>query len=122
MGMDFLGAKRNISMGLQGWIEIYELALVGGWHPRGVVFDNWGYEFRTHSEKKRDDYFESVGSLIDNIDAGALANALEKSLPSIPDMVINDEFLPSFSLKPNSWKTFVREFIDICREGGLRIL
>jgi len=121
MGMDFLGARHNISMRLSGWCEIYQLGLEGGWCPRGAVFDNWGYEDADHSEERRDDYFTNSGQLIDEIDAEVLANAVEKMLPSIPDMVFV-EFLPPGSMEPNAFKETIRRFIDICREGGVRIL
>ena len=138
MGMDFIGPRNNISMKLSVWVEIYQLGLKGGWSPRGAVHDNWLWELESrsrppeamydnwlnkngvHSGERRDDYFSNGGQLIDEIDAKKLANTLEKMLPSIPDMVIK-EFIPPGSMQPNGFKKLVREFIDFCREGEIRI-
>ena len=139
MSMDFLGARNDISMQISVWVEIYQLGLEGGWSPRGAVHDNWLSEHESglrapgtmydnwvnkngiHCGERNDNYFTNDGQLIDEIDSKELANALEKMLPSIPDMVF-EQFMPHGSMQPNGFKTLVREFIDFCREGEIRII
>ena len=121
MGMDFIGARRSISMHLSGWCEIYQLGIDGGWSPRGAVFDNWPYENTNLSQERSDDYFTNAGQLVDEIDSEALANALEKMLPSVADTKY-DEFIGDGSIQPNVYKDRIRRFVEMCREGGFRIL
>ncbi len=96
---DLSGPKGTFHFGLADWHCVVELAEDNGWRPAGTVWDEppeepiiFGsggdqedYERAVRVDRFLTDYFNNDGQMVTDEDAEALAAALERSLPDIPD-------------------------------------
>ena len=92
MGYNLIGAHNDFRVGSGTWGRILRVALDHGWEPAGTLAPNIG----SHDENGEwvpDDigsawdgtYFFNNYQIVTEEDAAALANALERALPDIPD-------------------------------------
>jgi hypothetical protein len=166
MTMDLVGPRGERHFTHQAWRLLLELALGHGWRPAGTLErepeEEDGEEEKVELdaaeyEVPRDDpvagalaalfptadpvlgsYFFNEGRRVTAADARALADALERALPDVPDHdALKDKAfyhpsLPGVPLldartpvNPFEWfsgkKKVLRSFITFCRRGGFEI-
>ena len=161
---DLSGPKGTFHFDLADWHCVVELAEDNGWKPAGTVFDEppaepiifgCGDDPEAHERAEREDrflrdYFSNDGQMVTDEDAEALAAALERSLPDIPDHDaighkdkrnvlprriakfihimpgLEPSPAPEETISAQEWfsgerKQRLVEFIAFCRAGGFNI-
>ena len=99
MGTSFVGPGGAFRISDRHWHNVVRLALLFGWKPAAPKDDP---------------------RLVEPGDAARLADALERSLPDIPDHDVRgaDGLLACFS---GPAKQGMRDFVAFCRAGGFRL-
>jgi hypothetical protein len=154
--MDFIGPAGNFSVNNFAWGHLLDLATRYGWQPAGLLppepdpdDDPEDDEAADAADPEEDfepgeptldDYFWNDGFRVTDEDARALADALERSLPDVPDhdalghkttthpglpgqrlIPIDAEVSPFEYFSGPKGKGRVKEFIAFCRQGGFAI-
>ncbi len=83
MGMDLTGAGGHFHFTITEWDLILQLAEAYGWEPEGTKLPGPGHD--TPDQSWSGTYFTNSYQLVTREDAAALAEALERSLPDLPD-------------------------------------
>jgi hypothetical protein len=143
--MDLYGAGGEQHFTHMGWSKLLELAVQHGWRPLGTVDPQKEEAAPVEGEDDPSgdvevpmSYFLNDGLLVRPEDARALADALERALPDVPDhdalehKTFTHPAEPGVRLidantpvNPFEWfsgkKDRLREFIAFCRKGGFEI-
>jgi len=85
MGMDLTGAGGYAAWNWQGWRGILELANRYGWVPAGTEPPSWDEGGPWDGRPWSRTYFSNDGQRVTAEDAHALADALKRALPDMPD-------------------------------------
>src|SRR2546423_13839985 len=85
MGMDLCGAGGYAAWNWQGWRGVLELGHRYGWIPAGTEPPLWDEGGPWDGRPWNGTYFCNDGQRVTAEDAHALADALERALPDIPD-------------------------------------
>lgn len=125
MSMDLIGVGGSCNFNVWSWAHILQLAVAHGWKPTGTVHEapEWG-----------GNYWSNDGQEVTDADAAAIADAIERALPDVPDHDAlahkrnpDGKSIP-FGTPVNAYELFsgerkkqLREFIEFCRRGGFRI-
>jgi hypothetical protein len=123
MTMDIIGPHGETSFTMSGWRYMLRLASENGWQPAGTFPDS-----------------ENSGRRVSPEDARALADALERALPDIPNhdalehkaftapglpsgerFIRADEDINPLEYYSGESKLHLRQFIELCRQGGFEI-
>lgn len=135
MGMDLSGPGGEFWWDFFRWHKLLRIALRHGWEPAGTLLPL--VETVEFPEEDWDGgYVSNDHQLVTAEDAAALADALERALPTISDTntltdaerdqleSVDEAELAASDLRWLSgpdWKTAIREFIIFCRAGGFTI-
>ncbi len=139
--MDLCGAGGYFACNHQGWRDMLDVACLHGWVPAGTLAPSMN-EAGPWEGPWSGSYCYNEGQWVTDEDALALAEALDRTLPDIPDEdVIADKMVVCGRLpdgtelrgfKPGVETSLVerlsgrakprlREFIAFCRAGGFAI-
>ncbi len=133
MGMDLEGEGGYFRFNIHQWSAVLVLAQRNGWEPAGTVLERapgWAGRYDTND-----------GQTVTAVDAGRLADALERALPDIPDhdalehkakvvdlpglgptrLIDAQENVSPVELFSGSNKEYLRRFISYCRAGSFQI-
>jgi hypothetical protein len=119
------------------WPKLLRLARAHGWEPKGTSQPPGEEVHFPNGRWDSTNYTSNDGQIVSADDAQALALALERALPHIPDDDAlakyrlpngNIEIAPNHPPAPDAdWfsgaepKTDVEQFIAFCRQGSFRI-
>ena len=133
MGMDLKGKGGRFRFDIFRWSAVLTLARNNGWEPTGTILED-DPDWQGH-------YDTNDGQLVTAVDAGRLADALERALPDIPNhdalehktrgvdlpglgptrLIDAREHLSSVELFSGDRKEQLRKFILYCRAGSFQI-
>lgn len=95
MGYDLTNhAGQQFRFNMTGWSKLFDLAVEFGWHPAGTKAENWidaqtGEVVRDYSDWDGS-YFYNEYQYVTSEDASALAAALERALPNLPNVDMHE--------------------------------
>jgi hypothetical protein len=142
MGMDLIGRHGRFHFSIHDWWYLLELAKLGGWEPAGTLRTHRIDEDPCTCAEWRGGYHTNDYQRVTAADALAMAEALERMLPSLPNeevVAIRIRVIPGLELltppmseldrpnaTPTQWfggshKAEVEAFIQFCRHGEFLI-
>ena len=140
MGMDLRGEGGAFRFSRSGWAAVLGLAYDYGWQPRGTEAPTWYPDYDPDSDPSHWDgtYFANNYQHVTSEDAKAIAEALAKALPNIPEQCVmgdrmvvcsdgtpgikgDAQYTPLEYFSGGEGKEHVREFIAYCEKGDFCI-
>jgi hypothetical protein len=125
--MDLFGKKSAEGMSGQSWRCLLNLGMMYGWEPAGTQAPDPDlcYEGIGPAHWDESDYCSNTGQLVTDEDANALADALERALPDIPEHHVTVD-IENVESMPVEWfsgdgKNRLMEMIAFLREGEFEI-